>query len=150
MGSYRHLCCIYSRLRLVPFASLRGRIYFFNAIVLFSFLFFTVQAWLGYLTKPCRFWHGQTSNPKGKPGTSWRLLRRLIGENLFHAVCQRWGSCGSSILNRSPPCNPNWDCFFDVISRVRKSFRAGGRALHYFICFRPEIFGLFLSARMNL
>jgi hypothetical protein len=40
--------------------------------------------------------------------------------------------------------------FFDVISRVRESFRAGGRALHYFICFRPEIFGLFLSARMNL
>ena len=62
--------------------------------------------------KPCRFWHGQTSNPKVSLRTSWRLLRRLIGENLFHAVCQRWGSCGSSILNRSPPCNPNWDCFF--------------------------------------
>ena len=28
------------------------------------FLLSTVQAWLGYLTKPCRFWHGQTSNPK--------------------------------------------------------------------------------------
>ena len=34
---------------------------FFNEIF---FLFSTVQAWLGYLTKPCRFWHGQTSNPK--------------------------------------------------------------------------------------
>ena len=106
------------------------------------------MAWLAHQTMSFLAWTDE--QPKGKPGTSWRLLRRLIGENLFHAVCQQWGSCGSSILNRSPPCNPNWDCFFDVISRVRESFRAGGRALHYFICFRPEIFGLFLSARMNL
>ena len=147
MGSYRHLCCIYSSLRLVPFASLRGRIYFFRCK---CFLFSTVQAWLRLAHQTMSFLAWTDEQPKGKPGTSWRLLRRLIGENLFHAVCQRWGSCGSSILNRSPPCNPNWDCFFDVISRVRKSSRAGGRALHYFICFRPEIFGLFLSARMNL
>ena len=46
-GSYRHLCCIYSRLakaRLVPFASLRGRIYFFNVMFFYNL---TVQAWLG-------------------------------------------------------------------------------------------------------
>jgi hypothetical protein len=29
-----------------------------------NFFYSTVQAWLGWLTKPCRFWHGQTSNPK--------------------------------------------------------------------------------------
>ena len=59
------------------------------------------------------------------------------------------GSFGSSILNRSPPCNPNWDCFFDVISRVRKSSRAGGRALHYFICSCPGIFRSASSYRLH-
>ena len=45
MGSYRHLCCIYSSLRLVPFASLRGRIYFFNVIV---FMLHRVIEWVDF------------------------------------------------------------------------------------------------------
>ena len=78
MGSYRHLCCIYSRLRLVPFASLRGRIYFFNVIF---FYFPQCRHGLAASSQTVSVGHERNEQPKGKPRTSWRLLRRLIGEN---------------------------------------------------------------------
>ena len=41
------------------------------------------------------------------------------------------------------------DCFFDVISSVRESSRAGGPAFHYFICSCPGIFRSASSYRLH-
>jgi hypothetical protein len=92
-----------------PLRFASGTHLFFRCVVFFIF-HRAGMAWLAHQTMSFLAWTDE--QPKGKPGTSWRLLRRLIGENLFHAVCQQWGPCGSSILNRSPPCNPNWGLLF--------------------------------------
>jgi hypothetical protein len=45
---------------------------------------------------------------------------------------------GRQFSTGAPPCNPNRDCFFDVISRVRESFRAGGTSLTLFHLLPPR------------
>ena len=145
MGSYRHLCCIYSRLRLVPFASLRGRIF--------------VWLWEFFIISPCRHGlaatsqtvsvgHERNEQPKGKPRTSWRLLRRLIGESRDPCRFVSYGTlAGCQYSNRACLANPINLLFVEPWVWIWKSFRARPK-FHVLILLLPRNIPirLFLSA----
>ena len=104
MDSYRHLCCIYSSIRLVHFASLRGRIHFFQC----NFFYFQqCRHGLATSSQTVSVGHERNEQPKGKPRTSWRLLRRLIGESRDPCRFVSYGTlAGCQYSNRACLANP--------------------------------------------
>ena len=75
------------------------------------FYFLTVQAWLGSSSQTVSVGHERNEQPKGKPRTSWRLLRRLIGESWIHAVSSAMGLLQVANTQTEPALQIQLICF---------------------------------------
>ena len=142
MGSYRHLCCIYLRPSgLSPSGT-------HLCLIVWSFYNLTVQAWLGCTSQTMSVGHERNEQPKGKPRTSWRLLRRLIGESRDPCRFVSYGTlAGCQYSNRACLANPINLLFVKPWVWIWKSFRARPK-FHVLILLLPRNIPirLFLSA----
>ena len=92
--------------------------------------------------------HERNEQPKGKPRTSWRLLRRLIGESRDPCRFVSYGTlAGCQYSNRACLANPINLLFVEPWVWIWKSFRARPK-FHVLILLLPRNIPirLFLSA----
>ena len=87
-----------------PLRFASGTHLFFRCVVLFIF-YSAGMAWLPHQTMSFLAWTDE--QPKGKPRTSWRLLRRLIGESRDPCRFVSYGTlAGCQFSNRACLANP--------------------------------------------